>query len=922
MGVNVIQHNMTALFADRQLKITTGVIAKSAEKLSSGYRINRAADDAAGLSISEKMRRQIRGLTQASANLQDGVSLAQVADGALAEVHDMIHRVNELAVKASNGTMSKDDREYVNDEVQALKKEMSRVFRTSKFNDLEIFRTVDMIYNPDVTGKDDKTHTFHVGDGDLGGLEFNNVRYSIGELQALGLSIDDNGVATQDTEAEFDLWDGEHVKISLKSGQDLGSVKRNYTWEAKHDGIYINNKLSAEWSEMSVDANTGVAVNPDKMPAGEYSFTHHGMNISFYADTELNIEELMERINGNEDIAPATWDISAGTTFRGYAADLVVYYSESVVTVTQANKYLIDDDYKIVADENGIAIKNMTTGSQTSYVAWDNIGRADTRDLRDENGNTVPTNGGYPIVDWGTGIGSNDQNDITFGNQVYKFVSPDANVPIKFSFHLNEHASLDEVIAALNGVTVFNRGVVSQGNLTTAGNYFGHLYTASSEIANSFEIQRAYGRNFDIDNASLNMNGSFTVARSLRTDQADVSDVPTGADGTYLASDTKGTGHSVVRGTVSKSLSGSDETVAGTAYYKEEYDDGINGTVTRFYKVETLNGTRTYDASWNATDTWNQKVDVTIDGTFCGYDMEDVVRNHTETWQRTLNQSGTETVTYKRYNVQTIDESDLPSGESFEEKTWGYRDGISTGEFDVNTSGIVNVHTDTVGTAEMTGVSDLGNYASIPFKSSAYDGVAFSFQLSGPTLAQAKTLAQTSGAMGVGSAVFTPSWKAHRDFDASDNRKLITGAQFSNININEVHFDIPPRTLIIQSGADSDDQIEMKWSPLNLSVLGMYNTKTLTQEQAETAIDQAAKALQVITETRMRFGAYQNRFEHAIRMTDNTVENTTYAESMIRDTDMAKEMVHYSNANIIAQAGQAMLSHANQTNNGVLSLLS
>ena len=137
-----------------------------------------------------------------------------------------------------------------------------------------------------------------------------------------------------------------------------------------------------------------------------------------------------------------------------------------------------------------------------------------------------------------------------------------------------------------------------------------------------------------------------------------------------------------------------------------------------------------------------------------------------------------------------------------------------------------------------------------------------------------------------------------------------------------MHVEIPPRSLRIQSGADSDDKIEMVWKPLNLSQLSMYSTKTLTQEQAERAIDQTAQALQVITETRMLFGAYQNRFEHAIKMTDNTVENTTYAESIIRDTDMAKEMVQYSNVDIIAQAGQAMLAQANQSNQGVLALLS
>ena len=131
----VVQHNLTAMNSSRMLNITTSAQAKSTEKLSSGYKINRAADDAAGLAISEKMRRQIRGLTQASANAQDGISCVQTAEGALTEVHDMLQRMNELAVKAANGTQTSADRGYINQEVQALVSEIDRVASTTTFNE-------------------------------------------------------------------------------------------------------------------------------------------------------------------------------------------------------------------------------------------------------------------------------------------------------------------------------------------------------------------------------------------------------------------------------------------------------------------------------------------------------------------------------------------------------------------------------------------------------------------------------------------------------------------------------------------------------------------------------------------------------------------------------------------------------------------
>ena len=136
----VVQHNLTAMNSNRMLGLTTASQAKSTEKLSSGYKINRAADDAAGLSISEKMRKQIRGLTQASSNAQDGISAVQTAEGALNEVQDMLQRMNELAVKAANGTNSETDRTYIQNEIDQLTTEIDRVSETTKFNETYLLK--------------------------------------------------------------------------------------------------------------------------------------------------------------------------------------------------------------------------------------------------------------------------------------------------------------------------------------------------------------------------------------------------------------------------------------------------------------------------------------------------------------------------------------------------------------------------------------------------------------------------------------------------------------------------------------------------------------------------------------------------------------------------------------------------------------
>ena len=174
----VVQHNLRAINSNRQLGLTATTQSKSTEKLSSGYQINRAADDAAGLAISEKMRRQVRGLTQATKNAQDGISMVQTAEGALNEVHDMLQRMNELAVKAANGSNQSEDQAYIQKEVDALVNEIDRVAQTTTFNEKNLLNT-------------DQTINLHVG---AEGTAENGIDVKIKQMNATGLGV--NGLAT------------------------------------------------------------------------------------------------------------------------------------------------------------------------------------------------------------------------------------------------------------------------------------------------------------------------------------------------------------------------------------------------------------------------------------------------------------------------------------------------------------------------------------------------------------------------------------------------------------------------------------------------------------------------------------------------------------------------------------------------------
>ena len=229
----VVQHNLTAMNSNRMLNLTTATQAKSTEKLSSGYKVNRAADDAAGLAISEKMRRQVRGLTQASANAQDGISAVQTAEGALAEVHDMLQRMNELAVKAANGTNTTADRSYINSEVSALQTEITRVATTTTFNEKSLL---------------DGTFT---GVGLQVGAEHDDAQ--VITLDISGMSATSMGV----DQASCDVTTADNAKNAIdsikkalasvsKQRSDLGAVQNRLEHTIKNLDNVVENTTSAE----------------------------------------------------------------------------------------------------------------------------------------------------------------------------------------------------------------------------------------------------------------------------------------------------------------------------------------------------------------------------------------------------------------------------------------------------------------------------------------------------------------------------------------------------------------------------------------------------------------------------------------------------------------------------------------------------
>ena len=262
----VVQHNLTAMNSNRMLGLTTASQAKSTEKLSSGYKINRAADDAAGLSISEKMRKQIRGLTQASLNAQDGISAVQTAEGALTEVHDMLQRMNELAVKASNGTNSEDDRSYIQNEIDQLVTEIDRVSTTTKFNETYLLQG-------NARGTVSATAADQTVDSKLADVKLNAAAGSelvagdvvLGKVTA-EVKANKGGALIGDLSGSVldALNNATNGAITITQKADAGKLLDLY--EVKDDGTTKATLTQAQLKEMGVNITAGAAAaNPGTM---------------------------------------------------------------------------------------------------------------------------------------------------------------------------------------------------------------------------------------------------------------------------------------------------------------------------------------------------------------------------------------------------------------------------------------------------------------------------------------------------------------------------------------------------------------------------------------------------------------------------------------------------------------------------------
>lgn len=703
----VITHNLKAMNSQRQLSIVSGTVSKKAEKLSSGYKINRAADDAAGLSISEKMRRQIRGLTKATVNAEDGISMVQIADGALSEVQEMLQRMNELCVQAANGSNAASDRQNIQDEISQLITEIDRVAETTKFNETNLLD---------------------------------------GTLSKGGRSVYNMAINNRKLEAIQKKYEADKEKFQLQM---------------------INNSSKGKVVSLSELANTD------------------GTKIVYFDGESINNQEIVSK----------------------------VITTQSPVTDTTASQ------------------NPFTSNIQNTDTAYD-----DLRDvLKTEivpNAVEAIINAYSPAFDFlqGSAIGMGLELADAPGSSTLAFVKSNGQ---SYKLSVNVSGILD-----------------ASKNLTEAGRNALEV-TIVHEMMHAFMFEAttmgmASGDKFPLwftegmaqTAAGGYYNGNDWVAGLGITENSSRADIQKALQDNKIGSDTNASNY-------------------GTGYLASMYlgylagGSNLNALSIKSGLGKILAAVRSGNSLENVVKALTGKKSIT--------DFENSFANNSGAVNFVADL--TKLVGQGTGGVvgNLIKSDDILSNDE--------NPNVTLFQLDLTADMIQNTYP--------------GGYGVTVGGSATNKGTAGSLYPTAGKVSWDKPLKFTENkhAAGLGTSV-------HAGTDADMN--------------NKIHIYIDP----MDSVSIGVDQVDVR-----------------TEDLATLSIERVALALAQVSAQRSELGACQNRLEHTVNNLDNVVENTTASESQIRDTDMAKEMVAYSNANILQQAGQAMLAQMNQSSQGVLSLI-
>ena len=839
-----IQHNIMAMNAYRNYNTNTSALSKNLEKLSSGYKINRAGDDAAGLAISEKMRAQITGLNAASKNVKDGISLVKTAEGAMQEIQDMLNRMDYLATQSANGTYDNEtDRAALQKEVNQLRDEINRIADSANFNGIKLL------------------------DGSLEEGTMNGVKYTeatADQVKNMFVNTDWTGKTQLDVDAGKGVLETEGIaaskagfQISLDNiGKISGGQKFNLT-------IGDNDTLSVELDAGDYTPSTLAAAIVEKSggkftyDGNEYNITADGNTLKFESDAKAELKTAAKIGWYVGDEAPDLTDTSVD-----YTTDL------SDLATGGANALTDGDKIKIAGTDFTFDTDLKTT--------------LDGQTVTDADGKTYT-------------LAVDDNNVLTITAEDGEMAKPTVS------------AGPAGTEATVNGA-----------NVTTA---------VEEEKATATVTLSASGKSITVDGTTIDFDT-----------MTDATDVDAG-DFTYSIDAATHTITFTAKnaGTAGNSLKVQDEDGNDVAF-----TGGVAGT----------KGSAEYDLSAFAA---NAGGSITIDGQTVNWDTDlattigqinstnfdievDAVTNKVTLTAK--NVDGTDAPTNLTWNNATATNFDVAEVEtpksgyinSGMQNPTSFNDGgsaqVANGKVDFSSAwsdGSKIKIGDTTYTVALGADSKFKNAANVVDLSDLEAGGTDLAKIAAQRLAAAAkdNGIFTVGHDGNGNTTLQQKTSVKESTDMSTVDKFASYLGVSTADAESLENAKAGEALTLQIGDTSDDfnQLKVSVGDMHTTALGIADIDIGNQAGAAAAVSIIKDAINHVSSVRGDLGAYQNRLEHTANNLSVMAENIQDAESTIRDTDVAEEMMSYVKNNILVQSAQAMLAQANQVPQGVLQLL-
>ena len=900
-----IQHNIAAMNAYRNYNTNTSAVSKNLEKLSSGYKINRAGDDAAGLAISEKMRAQISGLNAASKNVKDGISLVKTAEGAMQEVQDMLNRMVTLSTQSANGTYDNEvDRANLQKEVDQLRAEINRIADSSNFNGIKLLDGSQEI----------KT-------------SYTNLS-SPSATQDLGFKIISDGQLGVDAQAGVFSYDLSQLKITVGGGngttnpnsiQTLGGsqVVSDPNWiegtptTVPASQVKIEFKASAGAATSALAASTAVATGATlKITIGSKSYTFTAGSAAGSATASgatvakgssaaaflQNVQDAAQQVLSKANAAAAS---AAGSTGYTKVEITGVTFADGKVTVGATTsemkpRYVKGTAASIAASVSGLASAAVKAFGSSAA----SIGATAAAAL---NGKTLTITAGSQTIT--VALGSNVVKASTTGSAALAAV----NAAIK--------AEVDKLNAAAKGsggnYNELNVTLDKTGKVTATTT----PVTDNAPDASGSQAAGTYSLSFGGKTITLRLKAGEYSGADLAKEIANA--INTAGKASAAGSASGSTASQIML------LAGSNGTVTpgqgGTPF---------DGELAGAKITASFNGSKlTITMDEPPKEQWD--LDMTLK-------FDDGNGNGGEQFKPTVDVEPVDSLTKREYAQATIDLSQLPikDGYSIQLGKTTYTFAIGSDSRFKNASNVVDLtdltqkDIDGDGTGTSRGVIVAANRLS---KAAA----ANSTFLVGSDTQGGISLTEKEGAIDyavnnlAGSDNKGTSGTGDGKLDGTDAGAGNKAAQFNStlndwkglVKMGQASVTGDGLTLQIGDTSESYNQLVVNIGDIHTKALDIDGVDISTQAGAQSAVNKIRDAINTVSSIRGTLGATQNRLEHTANNLSVMTENIQDAESTIRDTDIAEEMMSYTKNNILVQSAQAMLAQANQIPQGVLQLL-